>query len=262
MHQFRGVDPAFWISKVHATPAWCLISGGITVHGLGHALRARRRQGVASLAAAVTTAGQTALLAYLLAPLLLSLFELSAALTGGVNVYGALGDHLVIGTIRSALFAWLVVWLCGRMRASGSAAEAVSGQVVGPSFSLRHRGPTEVGPYCGRVCGGWMRTRVLLFAIAVIVAGALPRAADRAAIIAYVFAENDLIDPAAIAADKLTHINYAFANIKDGQVVEGFARDAENFKLLAGSPARASAAQAADLGRRLDVVGRILRRAS
>ena len=79
-----------------------------------------------------------------------------------------------------------------------------------------------------------MRTRVLLFAIAVIVAGALPRATNRAAIIAYVFAENDLIDPAAIAADKLTHINYAFANIKDGEVVEGFARDAENFKLLAG----------------------------
>jgi chitinase len=79
-----------------------------------------------------------------------------------------------------------------------------------------------------------MRTRVLLFAIAVIVAGALPRATNRAAIIAYVFAENDLIDPTAIAADKLTHINYAFANIKEGEVVEGFAHDAENFKLLAG----------------------------
>ncbi len=74
---------------------------------------------------------------------------------------------------------------------------------------------------------------IFAFASMLIVAGAPPRAADRAAIIAYVFAENDLIDPATIAADKLTHINYAFANIKDGQVVEGFARDAENFKLLA-----------------------------
>ena len=55
----------------------------------------------------------------LLAPLLLSLFELSAAMTGGVNVYGALGDHLLVGTIRSVLFAWLVVWLCGRMRSAG-----------------------------------------------------------------------------------------------------------------------------------------------
>lgn len=52
-------------------------------------------------------------------------------------------------------------------------------------------------------------------------------------IIAYVFPRNDLIVPAEIAADKLTHINYAFADVKDGRVVEGFARDAENFKLLA-----------------------------
>ena len=69
--------------------------------------------------AEVTTAGQASLFVYLLAPLLLSVFAMSAALTGGVNVYGVLGDHLAIGTIRSALFAWLVVWLCGRMRASG-----------------------------------------------------------------------------------------------------------------------------------------------
>jgi len=52
-------------------------------------------------------------------------------------------------------------------------------------------------------------------------------------IIAYVFPRNELIVPAEIAADKLTHINYAFADVKDGRVVEGFARDAENLKLLA-----------------------------
>jgi chitinase len=57
-------------------------------------------------------------------------------------------------------------------------------------------------------------------------------------IIAYVFVEDRLLDPAEIAAEKLTHINYAFANIKDGRVVEGFARDAENFKVLAGLRAR------------------------
>jgi chitinase len=56
----------------------------------------------------------------------------------------------------------------------------------------------------------------------------------RPVIIAYIFPEDDVIDPAQIAADKLTHINYAFANIRDGQVVEGFAKDDENFKVLAG----------------------------
>jgi chitinase len=53
-------------------------------------------------------------------------------------------------------------------------------------------------------------------------------------IIAYLFPKDAVVDPAAIAADKLTHINYAFANVADGRVVEGFAHDAENFRVLAG----------------------------
>ena len=39
-------------------------------------------------------------------------------------------------------------------------------------------------------------------------------------IIAYVFPRNELIVPSEIAADKLTHINYAFADVKDGRIVE------------------------------------------
>lgn len=119
VHQFRDVDHAFWISKAHATPAWCLISGGITCIAWAILYELVDVKGWRRWPAVVTTAGQTALLAYVLAPLLLSVFAMSAALTSGVNVYGALGDHLAIGTIRSALFAWLVVWLCGRMRAIG-----------------------------------------------------------------------------------------------------------------------------------------------
>jgi chitinase len=81
-----------------------------------------------------------------------------------------------------------------------------------------------------------MRARALLLAIAALLSADSSRSAEKGpfVIIGYVFAENDLIDPGAIAADKLTHINYAFANIKDGQVVEGFARDAENFQRLTG----------------------------
>ena len=61
----------------------------------------------------------------------------------------------------------------------------------------------------------------------------LETAGPRPAVIGYLFPQDQLLDPAQIAADKLTHINYAFANLRDGQVVEGFARDAENFAVLA-----------------------------
>ncbi len=64
------------------------------------------------------------------------------------------------------------------------------------------------------------------------------RPADGRVVIAYVFAEEQAIDPATIAAERLTHINYAFANIKDGKVVEGFAKDGDNLKVLTGLRAR------------------------
>jgi len=51
-------------------------------------------------------------------------------------------------------------------------------------------------------------------------------------IIAYVFPGDRPIDPAAIAADRLTHINYAFANIVNGEWIEGRHGDAENLGVL------------------------------
>ena len=58
------------------------------------------------------------------------------------------------------------------------------------------------------------------------------------AIIGYVFPQNRVLTPGEVAAEKLTHINYAFANIRNGEVVEGFAHDAENFRVLTGLKAR------------------------
>src|SRR5689334_1133589 len=71
-----------------------------------------------------------------------------------------------------------------------------------------------------------------LLALVVAVVAMLGDAAAKPLIIAYVFPRNELIVPSEIAADKLTHINYAFADVKDGRVVEGFPRDAENLELL------------------------------
>jgi chitinase len=58
------------------------------------------------------------------------------------------------------------------------------------------------------------------------------------AIIGYVFPQERLLAPNEVDAAKLTHVNYAFANVKDGRVVEGFGRDAENLRVLTGLRSR------------------------
>jgi hypothetical protein len=68
---------------------------------------------------AVQIAGANPLLAYLLAPLLLSLFELAAPLYGGVNPYEAISQPVPLGLVRSAVFAWVVVRLTGWLRDRG-----------------------------------------------------------------------------------------------------------------------------------------------
>jgi chitinase len=52
------------------------------------------------------------------------------------------------------------------------------------------------------------------------------------AVIAYVFLQNRVLTPGEIAATKVTRINYAFANVRDGEIVEGFPHDAQNFAAL------------------------------
>ena len=54
-----------------------------------------------------------------MAPLLLSLFALSAPLFGGADPILALASPTGVGLVRSAVFAWLVVRLSGFMRSKG-----------------------------------------------------------------------------------------------------------------------------------------------
>lgn len=68
--------------------------------------------------------------------------------------------------------------------------------------------------------------------------GAVPSihaaSASRKEVIAYVFPQDRVLAPDEISAGKLTRINYAFANIKNGEIVEGFLHDSENFAVLDG----------------------------
>jgi chitinase len=57
-------------------------------------------------------------------------------------------------------------------------------------------------------------------------------------IIGYVFPQQAVLNPSDIKAEELTRINYAFANLKGGRVVEGFSHDRENFAMLNGLKTR------------------------
>jgi chitinase len=52
--------------------------------------------------------------------------------------------------------------------------------------------------------------------------------------IAYIFPRDRALQPGDVAAEKLTRINYAFANIKDGRIVTGSPVDEANFATLVG----------------------------
>jgi chitinase len=56
--------------------------------------------------------------------------------------------------------------------------------------------------------------------------------APRPVVVAYVFPKDTLIQPGDIAAQKLTRINYAFANLQDGRIANGYANDDRNLAAL------------------------------
>jgi chitinase len=58
------------------------------------------------------------------------------------------------------------------------------------------------------------------------------RVPHKKAIVAYVFVKDAVLGPNDVAAGSLTRVNYAFANIENGKIVEGFAHDRENFQVL------------------------------
>ena len=68
------------------------------------------------------------------------------------------------------------------------------------------------------------------------ISGAAASAAEvaRPAVIGYVFPRDRVLEGHEIRADELTHVNFAFANVVGGRVVEGSPRDAENLAVLTG----------------------------
>jgi predicted acyltransferase len=119
LHTLAGVDRAFTISKIHGTLPWGLLSAALTCAAWLAVFVTVDVLGRGRWPRALDIAGENPLLAYLMAPFLLSLFALAAPLTGERNVYEAISQPMGLGLLRSAVFAWLVVRLSGFMRARG-----------------------------------------------------------------------------------------------------------------------------------------------
>jgi predicted acyltransferase len=118
VHALHDVHPAFEVSKIRATAAWCLLSAAWTALAWTAVYASADAAGQRRWPRAIVIAGENALVIYLLAPFLLSVFELVAWALGW-NPYEALGGSLAAGVVRSVVFAWAVVRLSGAMRARG-----------------------------------------------------------------------------------------------------------------------------------------------
>lgn len=83
----------------------------------------------------------------------------------------------------------------------------------------------------------WSRLRALatVSALGFAASGLAPcQAVPGFVIAAYVFPRNTVLKPGQIDARNMTRINFAFASINNGRMVEGANTDAQNFALLTG----------------------------
>jgi hypothetical protein len=119
LRSLSGVHPAFIISKNHGTVPWGLVSSALTCGAWVAVFVLVDILGFRRWPRSFAIAGENPLVAYLMAPFLLSAFALATPLFGGTNFYEALGGTTGVGLVRSALFAWLVVRLSGWMRSKG-----------------------------------------------------------------------------------------------------------------------------------------------
>jgi predicted acyltransferase len=119
LHSMHNLHPTFEINKIRATAAWCLLSSAWTAAAWIVLFTVVEWGGWRRGLRPILVAGENALLAFLVPPLLLGLFALASPLFGGTNPYEALGTSLAVGTVRAIVFASFVVWLSGFARAHG-----------------------------------------------------------------------------------------------------------------------------------------------
>ncbi|MBC8101416.1 MAG: DUF5009 domain-containing protein [Cytophagales bacterium] len=117
LHTAHDLNTVFTYNKNAATLPWCLVSSAVTVwlwclaYGVGDV---RPQQWAMRL----IPAGQNALLAYVLAPLLYFLLE-SLIAAGMPPWYYTLGSRFPIGFCRAVAFSVGVLWIAGALQRRG-----------------------------------------------------------------------------------------------------------------------------------------------
>ena len=119
LHTMRDLHPAFIINKIRATPPWCLYSAAWTTAAWALLFWLADVKGLRRWPRSITMAGENALLAYILPSLLLALFALCETAFGTNPYYALGGGSVAVGLLRSAVFAWVVIRLCGLLRRAG-----------------------------------------------------------------------------------------------------------------------------------------------
>jgi heparan-alpha-glucosaminide N-acetyltransferase len=113
LHALRDIHPMFIINKIAATPPWCLMSAAWTMWMWTGLYACTDTIGFTGRAGLLKAAGQNALFAFILGPILYALLELFTSLTGGFDLYAKLGAEFTLGFWRSLGFALFATWLTG-----------------------------------------------------------------------------------------------------------------------------------------------------
>jgi predicted acyltransferase len=119
LHSLHGLDRMFIYNKNSATPAWCLISSAYTVWCWVAAYLVVDVAGWRLGTGVLRRAGQNALLAYLLAPLLYAAIECLAPYWPDASLYWRLGESFDTGLARAIGFSVAVICLSAVLHKAG-----------------------------------------------------------------------------------------------------------------------------------------------
>ncbi|UCE40079.1 MAG: DUF5009 domain-containing protein [Candidatus Aminicenantes bacterium] len=119
LHSFDDIHRIFTINKNLATPSWGLWCSAIMVWCWLVVYWLIDVKGWKGWAVVLKPAGRNALFAYILAPLIYSIFSLLEATPRGSGFYSRLGSGYSSGLWRSLVFAFAVTWLTGGLSRIG-----------------------------------------------------------------------------------------------------------------------------------------------